>query len=114
MKTEEHSVATRPPSVLRTRNVRLLVGGQALSNIGTFAQMVAQALLVLDLTGSSFDLGVVLAAQFVPVLLLGPWAGVILDRVQVRRVVIAASVVAGVEAAVLGVVTQWGHVTMAW
>jgi MFS family permease len=114
MKTQDSAVAARPPSVLRTRNVQLLVGGQALSNIGTFAQMVAQSLLVLDLTNSSFDLGVVMAAQFLPVLLFGPWAGVILDRVQVRRVLIAASVVAGVEAGVLGVVTQWGHVTMAW
>lgn len=100
--------------MFRHRNVRLLVAGQGLSNIGTFAQIVAQALLVLELTGSGLSLGIVTAAQFLPVLLLGPWSGVVLDRVNLRRLLMLTSVVAAAEAALLGVVTLRGDVTIGW
>ena len=50
------------------RNYRLFFGGQAISLVGTWMQQVAQAWLVLQLTGDALWLGVVAAAQFLPVL----------------------------------------------
>ena len=59
------------------RNYRLFFGGQAISLIGTWMQQVAQAWLVLELTHDPLWLGVVAAAQFIPILLFGLFAGVL-------------------------------------
>ena len=67
-------------SSLANPNFRLYFGGQAVSRIGTWMQMIAQSWLVLTLTGSSVLLGVVVALQALPVLLLGPYGGVVADR----------------------------------
>ena len=61
------------------------MAGQGLSNIGTFSQLVAQSLLVLQLTDSGLALGAVMAAQALPMMLLAPWAGSVLDRVPLQR-----------------------------
>jgi len=63
-----------PRTALRYYNLRLFVGGQALSNVGTFSQVVALSLLVLSLTDSGVALRGVMAMQAVPIILLGPWA----------------------------------------
>src|SRR5581483_2640171 len=73
-------------SAIRFYNVRTFLLGQALSNVGTFSQIVALSLLVLDLTGSGVALGAVLAIQTLPMLVLAPRAGALLDRSQRRRV----------------------------
>ncbi len=70
---------------LQVRNFRLFFIGQAVSQIGTWLCMVAQTLLILELTGSGIALGLLAAAQFGPVLLLGAWAGVVADRSDKRR-----------------------------
>jgi len=72
---------------LSIRNFRLFILGQLASMSGTWMQTVAQALLVLQLTGEGTALGVVTALQFLPVLLLGPLGGVIADRYEKRTVV---------------------------
>jgi predicted MFS family arabinose efflux permease len=75
-------------SALRHRNYRLFFAGQLTSLIGTWMQNVAQAWLVYELTGSPFYLGVVSFASAVPVLFLSLWAGLIVDRVPKRSLLI--------------------------
>ena len=72
-------------AALAVRNYRLYYGGQAISLIGTWMQMTAQSWLVLTLTHSSTDLGLIVALQTIPVLLLSPYGGVIADRVDKRE-----------------------------
>ncbi|RKR76340.1 MFS transporter [Frondihabitans australicus] len=69
-------------------NFRKFAIGQAVSLIGTWTETVALALLVLHLTNSGFLLGLVTAARYVPVLLLTPYAGLIVDRSSKRRVLL--------------------------
>lgn len=73
---------------LRIRNFRLFFIGQAVSQTGTWLRMVAQTLLVLQLTGSGVALGLLAAAQFGPVLLIGPWAGLVADRSDKRKLLL--------------------------
>src|SRR6266852_8846596 len=77
---------------LRYRNYRLFFSGQLVSLVGTWMQQVAQAWLVLQLTGDPIWLGIVAAAQFLPVMVLGRFAGVAADALPKRRVLIAAQV----------------------
>jgi MFS family permease len=77
---------------------------------GTWMQNVAQAWLVFTLTGSGAALGLVVALQAVPTLLLGSYGGVVADRLDKRRVVIAAQSGMGVLALALGVLTLSGRV----
>jgi MFS family permease len=102
------------PSALRVVNVRRFLIGQGLSNIGTFFQIVAQSLLVLDLTGSGFALGAAMGAQFLPILVLGPFAGVLIDRMRIPRLLTVTAVLAGLEALALGVLTTTDHITLHW
>jgi MFS family permease len=94
-------------------NYRRYYGGQAISLTGTWMQMTAQAWLVLTLTHSSTWLGVMIALQTLPVLILGPYGGVIADRVDKRRMMIALQSAMGIQALVLGVLTVTGTVTLA-
>lgn len=97
-------------SSLANPNFRLYFGGQAVSRIGTWMQMIAQSWLVLTLTGSSVLLGLVVALQALPVLLLGPYGGVVADRVDKRRLMIALQSVMGVQALALGALTIAGEI----
>jgi MFS family permease len=93
-------------------NFRLLFAGQMVSITGTWMQMVAQAWLVLNLTGSPAVLGLVTALQFLPTLLLGPYAGVVADRVDKRRLLIVTQAVSGALALTLGVLVATDVVQM--
>ena len=73
---------------LSRRNFRLYFIGQIISNSGTWMQTVAQSWLVLELTKSGLALGLVSAAQFLPILLLSPLAGVYVDRTDKRRLLV--------------------------
>jgi MFS family permease len=79
---------------LRSRNFRLFFGGQMISQIGNWLTLVAQTLLVLHLTGSGVALGLLAAAQFLPVLLFGPFAGLMADRSDKRRLLLIVQVAA--------------------
>ena len=89
-------------SSLKVPNYRLYFAGQVVSLSGTWMQGVAQAWLVLDLTGSGTALGLVSSLQFLPVLLFGPMGGVLADRFDKRRLLLITQVVAATLAAVLG------------
>jgi MFS family permease len=99
---------------LRVRNYRLYFTGQAISVSGTWMQTIALALLVLSdrVHGNGFDVGVVTALQFVPMLLLGSWGGLIADRVDKRRLLFFTQGSAGFLAMSLGVLTALGTVEL--
>jgi len=99
-------------AALANRNFRRFISGQAVSLIGTWMQLVAQSWLVLELTGSGTAIGVVVALQTLPILLLGPYGGVIADRVDKRRLMIALQSLMGVQALVLGLLTITGTVEL--
>ena len=98
-------------SSLSNPNYRRYFLGQTISLVGTWMQTTAQSWLVLTLTHSATDLGVVVALQTLPVLLLGPYGGVIADRIDKRRLMIVLQSLMGVQAAVLGVLTLTRTVT---
>ncbi len=90
-------------SSLRIRNFRLYFTAQLISVSGTWMQSVAQAWLVLHLTGSGVDLGIVVGLQFLPMLLLGPFGGLVADRTNKRRLLYATQSAGGLLALVLGI-----------
>jgi MFS family permease len=97
-------------AALSIPNYRRYYGGQSISLIGTWMQMTAQSWLVLTLTHSGAALGVIVALQTLPVLVLGPYGGVIADRVDKRRMMIALQSAMGVQALILGLLTVTGGV----
>ncbi len=97
-------------AALAVPNYRRYIGGQSISLIGTWMQMTAQSWLVLTLTHSSTALGLIIALQTLPVLLLAPYGGVIADRIDKRRLMIALQGAMGLQALTLGVLTVAGVV----
>src|SRR5579871_3170908 len=77
---------------LRHRNYRLFFGGQGISLIGTWMTRVATGWLVYRLTGSAFLLGLVSFAGQIPILFLGPFAGVWVDRLNRHRVLVITQI----------------------
>ena len=97
-------------AALEVPNYRRYIQGQSVSLIGTWMQMTAQAWLVLQLSHSATVLGVIVALQTLPVLVLGPYGGVIADRVDKRRMMIALQAAMGLQALILGVLAVAGAV----
>jgi MFS family permease len=97
---------------LRVRNFRLFFVGQFISQSGTWMTMIAQTLLVLDLTGSGVMLGILAACQFGPVLILGAWAGAIADRVDKRRLLFMTQIGAMLQSLVFGLVVLTDNATV--
>ncbi len=99
---------------LRVRNYRLYAMGGVVSNIGTWMQRVAQDWLVLELSGNDgVALGITTGLQFVPMLLFGPWGGMLADRYPKRTLLITAQSFMGAVAALLGVLAITG-VAQVW
>jgi MFS family permease len=99
-------------AALAIPNYRRYIAGQSVSLIGTWMQMAAQSWLVLSLTGSATTLGLIIALQTLPVLLLGPYGGVVADRVDKRRLMVILQGAMGVQALILGVLTVMGVVQL--
>lgn len=97
---------------LRHRNFRLFFAGQLVSQTGTWLSMVTQTLLVLKLTSSGVALGLLTAAQFGPVLVLGAWAGAVADRADKRRLLIVVQSLAMLQSFALGIVVLAGVETV--
>jgi MFS family permease len=89
-------------AALGVSNFRRYVAGQGLSLIGTWVETVAQGLLVLHLTHSGFLLGLTTAARYCPILLLGPYAGLLVDRFNKRHVLLVTQIGLGAVSLVLG------------
>jgi MFS family permease len=97
---------------LRHRNFQLFFSGQLISLIGTWMQTVAQSWLVYRLTGSSLLLGTVGFASQVPIFLLAPAGGVVADRYNRQRVVIATQTASMILALILATLTLSKRVTV--
>jgi MFS family permease len=96
-------------SALRVRNFRLYFIGQGISVSGTWMQSVAQSWLILDLTGSGLMLGITVALQFLPMLLAGPWGGLVVDRSNKRTVLFITQGSGALLALTLGILTTLGR-----
>jgi MFS family permease len=93
---------------LHYRNFRLFFTGQFISQIGNWLTLVAQTLLVLELTGSGVALGLLAAAQFGPVLLFGPFAGLVADRSDKRRLLLVVQSLAMLQSFALAALAFTG------
>ena len=104
---------SRLPATLRSlkhRNFQLFFSGQLISLIGTWMQSIAQSWLVYRLTGSSLLLGSVGFASQLPVFLIAPLGGIVADRHNRHRVVIATQIASMILAAILAALTLTGAV----
>ena len=106
------ATAARTFRSLRVRNYRLFFYGQLVSVTGTWMQTVAQSWLVLNLTGSGVDLGLTVALQFLPMLLFGMWGGLLADRLDKRKLLVATQAAAGVLAVALWALVATGAVRL--
>jgi len=97
----------------RHRNFRILYPANAMSNIGTWAQRVAQDWLVLELTHNNGTyLGLVTAIQFAPVLLFSLQGGAMADRVDKRKLLIWTNIVAALACYTLGLLVVTHHIKL--
>ena len=90
---------------LRSRNFRLFFVGQLTSQSGTWMQSIAVIWVVLQLTDDGVALGLATAAQFLPVLVLGAWGGLVADRVDRHRLLLATQI--GFAVIALGYTALW-------
>jgi MFS family permease len=108
-------VATRRGNTfaaLRVRNFRIYVSGHAIASTGTWMQSIALDWLVLQLTGSASAVGITMAFQFLPMLLLGMYGGMIADRYPKRIVLMVTQGLNGALSGGLAVLTLTGHITV--
>ena len=99
---------------ISVRNYRLYFTGQVISVSGTWMQTVAQAYLILfPLHGTGLDVAVATSLQFLPLLLLGPFGGLIADRLDKRKVLYATQGTAGALALTLGILAAT-HTVVLW
>lgn len=97
---------------LEVRNFRLYFIGQAISLCGTWMQTIAQDWLVLTLSNSGTQLGIVSALQYGPILLLGPFGGLIADRFDKRKVLFFTQSLSGILALLLGLLVVTGTIKL--
>ncbi|MEP6573259.1 MAG: MFS transporter [Gemmatimonadota bacterium] len=103
-----------PFPALRHRNFRLFIGGQFVSLCGTWMQTVARGWLVLQLTDSAFQVGLVSAFGSVPILLFTLYGGVLADRVNKVRAITMLQGLMLFEALSLALLTQFHLITVHW
>jgi MFS family permease len=113
MTVQEIPPPTRLPKGLRAfrhRNFRLFWAGMMVSLIGTWMQQLGQAWLVLQLTNDPIALGLIAAAQFMPVLVFGLFGGIVADAVSKRAALYVTQTVAGLLALILALLVVSGLV----
>jgi MFS family permease len=97
---------------LRHRNARRFFVGLLVSNVGTWLQLTASGFLVNRLTGRAIDIGITVALQFLPMLVLGAWAGAVADRHDRRTLTLVTQSLLAAQALVLGVLDVTGVVNL--
>lgn len=110
-------IATTRPAIGRAlahRNFRLFFGGQSVSLIGTWITRVATSWLVYRLTGSAFLLGVVGFWGQIPTLVLSPFAGVMVDRWDRRRILVWTQALSALQSLALAVLALTHVITVPW
>lgn len=98
---------------LQHRNFRLFIVGQGTSQIGNWVQLIATSWLVYQLSGSTLMLGLAAFSLQIPMLVITPFAGVLLDRLDVRRVLFATNTLAMLQSLVMLALMVGGHIE-AW
>lgn len=97
----------------RHRNYRILFPANAVSNIGSWAQRIAQDWLVLELTNNNgYYLGLVTAIQFAPFLLFTLHGGLLADRVNKRLALVVTNTFGGLSALALGILVMTGNIQL--
>jgi MFS family permease len=94
---------------LRTRNFRLYFTGQLISNIGNWLTNVAMILLVLQITHSGLDVGLLAACQYGPILFFSAWAGAIADRFDKRKMLLLTQSLEMAESVALAILAFMPH-----
>lgn len=97
---------------LQYRNVRLFFGGLLLSNVGTWMQLTVMSLLVFRLTGESTSVSISIGCQFLPMLILGAWAGSIADSRDKRKMAIVTQSAMAIQAIAIGVLDITGLINL--
>ena len=97
---------------LRHRNFRLFFAGQSISLVGTWITRVATSWLIYRLTGSELLLGIAGFCGQIPTLLITPFAGVLVDRMDRRRMLVITQAASLVQSALLAILTLAGHITV--
>lgn len=119
MSTPPRTASNSIFAAMRHRNFQLYFGGQLVSNIGTWMQIIAQSWVVYQIGHSELTLGLVAFASAIPVLIVSPWGGVIVDRVSRRKLLIltqsGAMLLAFILAALMfkNVVEEWHVIVLA-
>src|SRR3954447_14881449 len=98
---------------LRHRNYRLFFGGQSISLVGSWITRIATAWLVYRLTGSELLLGIVGFAGQIPMLILSPFAGVLVDRWDRHRILVITQILSALQSAALAVLALMNVITVA-
>lgn len=101
---------TRSFAPLKNRNLRIYLGGQAVSLLGTWMQATAQSWVVWELSRSESALGVVVMLNSLPLFLLAPWAGSFADRFNRRMILLVTQTIAMLLAFTLAILVQTGWV----
>ena len=104
--------SSRTFSSLSVANFRRYFIGQVVSFAGNWMQVVALAALVEQLSGSATKLGLVYTVQYAPVLLLGPYGGVVADRFDRRHIAMTTQLLLATSAALIGILSLSGRITM--
>jgi len=97
-------------AALSSRSYRIYLTGQSLANTGTWMQSIAQDWLIFDLTRSSAAVGVTMALQFLPILVLGLHTGAVADRFSKRRILLTTQALNAAATAALAAITLSGTV----
>ena len=97
-------------AALTSRGYRIYLGGQSLANTGSWMQSIAQDWLIFSLTRSSTAVGVTMALQFLPMLLLGLHAGALADRLPKKRILLTTQMLNAVATLALAAITISGAV----
>jgi MFS family permease len=100
-------------AALTVRSYRIYLAGQSLANTGSWMQSIAQDWLIFDVTHSSAAVGVTMALQFGPIMLLGMHAGIVADRLPKRRILLTTQLLNAASTAILAVITLAGAVKAA-
>ncbi len=99
---------------MRHRNFRLFFFGQFTSQVGNWLTLVAQSLFVLELRGKGLAVGIIAACQFLPMLLLGAYGGVVADRADKRKLLMGVQTLAMAQSFGLAFVASRPHPSFFW
>lgn len=111
--TSPHSNGNTTFVAMRHRNFQLYFGGQLVSNIGTWMQIIAQGWVVYQIGHSELTLGLVAFASAIPTLVISPWGGVVVDRVSRRSLLMLTQTGSMLLAFILAALSFTGTV-MEW